>query len=130
MLTGAEYPSSYVASVFALLDKRRDWSFKAPTLGNDADLEAYSGRYSNQPWSAEIAVVPWAGGLAVLSLPSSDPASDLLVLKAKGGNVFRAVRTDGSEADEVHFDRDLTGRVTQFVRFSNPKRRIGSVSGG
>lgn len=130
MLTGAESPGAYAVSVFALLDKRKDWSFKAPLPPEGVDLEAYAGRYSNQPWNAEIAVVPWAGGLAVLSLPTSDPAADLLVLKAKGDDLFRAVRLDGSEADEVRFERDKSGRVIRFVQFSNFFRRLDAAPHG
>jgi CubicO group peptidase (beta-lactamase class C family) len=130
ILTGAEHPGSYAASVFELLDKRKDWNFKAPLPAKDVDLEVYAGRYSNQPWNAEFVVVPWAGGLAVLSLPSLDPAADLVVLKAKGADAFRVVRADGSEADEVRFERDASGRVIRFVEFSNFFSRLGSLPRG
>ena len=130
MLTGAEHPSAYAAAVFDLLDKRKHWDFKAPAPAKDVELEAYAGRYSEQPWGAEIAIVPWAGGLALLSLPSTNPAEELTILKAKGGDVFRRVRDDGSEADEIRFDRDKSGKVSDFVQSSNKRSRVGAVPPG
>ena len=41
-------------------------------------------------------------------------------LKPKGGDVFRRVRNDGSEAEEFRFVRDASGKVTSFTHFSNP----------
>jgi CubicO group peptidase (beta-lactamase class C family) len=126
MLTGAEHPGDYAQTVFDLLDKRKSADFKDPAPAK-VDLEAYAGRYDGQPWQAESVVVPWAGGLAVLSLPSTTPAADLARLKPKGGDVFRRVREDGSEADEVIFERDGQGRVIRFVQFSNPRTRSGPL---
>jgi CubicO group peptidase (beta-lactamase class C family) len=123
MLTGTERPGTYAAAVFELLDKRKGFSFKDPPPAV-TDLETYAGRYDGQPWTSEFTILPWAGGLAVLSLPSSTPVEDLIFLKAKGGDVFRRVREDGSEAEEVRFERDSSGRIVRFVRFSNPRERI------
>jgi hypothetical protein len=74
--------------------------------------------------------VPWAEGLALLWLPSTNPAEDVEILKAKGGDRFRRIRTDGSEADEVHFERDRSGRVYRFVQFNNPHDRIDDLPPG
>jgi hypothetical protein len=112
--------------VFALLDKRRDFAFKGAPAAAGVDLEAYAGRYSDQPWGPESVIAPWAGGLAVLSLPSAAPAEDLVILKPKGGDRFRVIRPDGSEADEVVFQRNAKGAVESYVRFSNPFRRLSS----
>ena len=51
----------------------------------------------------ESVMLPWAGGLAFLALPTTDPAEDLRFLKPKGGDIFRRVRKDGSEAEEFKF---------------------------
>ncbi len=69
-------------------------------------------------------------GLAALWLPSTDPAEDIEVLKPKGGDLFRRLRADGSEADEVRFERDNAGRVYRFVEFSNAHDRLAEVSSG
>lgn len=63
-------------------------------------------------------------------LPSTDPAEDVEVLKPKGGDLFRRLRGDGSEADEVCLERDDAGRVHRFVEFSNPHDRLPEVSSG
>lgn len=132
MLTGSESPGRYVTAAFALLDKRNGYAFKtsptSPPPAKGVDLEAYAGRYSDQPWGPETAVVPWAGGLAAVSLPSNDPAGRLSILKPKGDDVFRRVRDDGSEAEEVRFQRDRAGKVTGFTRFSQPQARIGDIA--
>ena len=127
MLTGAEHPGAYAAAVFDLLDKRQHWEYQAPAPALGVDLEAFAGRYSEQPWGAEVAIVPWGEGLAVLSLPTVKPAEELTILKAKGGDLFRRVREDGSEADEIRFERDQSGRVCAFVEFSKRRSRMGTV---
>ena len=123
MDTGAESPSPFAEAVFAILDKRKGYEFKAPPAATGIKLEDYAGRYSDQPWGSESVMLPWAGGLAHLNLPSADPASDMSFLKPKGGDVFRRVRKDGSEAEEIRFVRDASGKVTSFVHFSNPTPR-------
>ena len=120
----------YGMDVFDVLDKRQRLRFQPPAPAKDVDLEAYAGRYSAQPWHSEVAIVPWGMGLAALWLPSTDPAEDIEVLKPKGGDLFRRLRADGSEADEVRFERDNAGRVYRFVEFSNPHDRLAEVSSG
>jgi hypothetical protein len=115
----AERPGAFAKAVFGILDKRKGFAFKAPVPAA-VKLEDYAGRYSGQPWGSESVMLPWAGGLAWIDLPSMDPAGDMTFLKPKGGDVFRHVRKDGSEAEELKFVRDASGRVTSFVHFSNP----------
>ena len=57
-------------------------------------------------------------------LRSDKPAEDMAFLKPKGGDVFRRVRDDSSEAEEFQFKRDASGKVTSFIHFSNPTVRI------
>ncbi len=127
MATGAESPGPWVAQIFALLDKRQGFGFRPPAPAEGIRLEDYAGRYGAQPWGNEFVVMPWAGGLAVLDLPSRTPADDLEFLKPKGGDVFRGVRASGGETDEVRFLRDARGRVTGIARFDNVSRRIGDL---
>ncbi len=114
-------------TVFSILDKRKGYQFKEPAPASGVDLEAYSGRYSNQPWGSESVMVPWAGGLAYLSLPTADPAGSVSLLKPKGGDVFRRVRDDGSEAEEIKFMRDASGKLIGFMHFSNPTLRMADA---
>ncbi|QNA85274.1 beta-lactamase family protein [Sphingomonas sp. So64.6b] len=127
MMTGAETPGAYDEAIFALLDKRKGFAFKTPVSDIRDELDAFAGRYSAEPWGSEIVVLPWAGGLAALTLPSKNPAGELVLLKPKGGDRFRVIRDDGSESDEVVFERDAAGRISRFIRFSNPRDRIGPL---
>lgn len=120
----AEEAGRFTSAMFAILDKRKGYEFKEPAPATGVDLEAYSGHYSEQPWGSESVVVPWAGGLATLSLPSDNPADGITLLKPKGGDLFLRVRDDGSEAEEIKFQRDASGKVTGFVRFSNITYRM------
>jgi CubicO group peptidase (beta-lactamase class C family) len=119
-----ERPGDLGQGIFALLQKRESFAFKAPAPAKDVALEDYAGRYGAQPFAAEALVAPWAGGLAVLRLPSRTPADELQILKAKGGDVFRRVREDGSEAEEVVFQRDKAGKVTGMMTFSNVRPKL------
>lgn len=120
----AEEAGRFTAGVFAILDKRKGYEFKAPTPATGVDLEAYAGHYSAQPWGSEEVIVPWAGGLAVLFLPNDQPGDAVMVMKPKGGDIFRRVRDDGSEAEEIKFERDASGKVTSYVHFSNRTVRM------
>jgi hypothetical protein len=124
LMNAMENPTEAVDGIYAVLDKRKGYEFKnlAPTSG--LDLEAYSGHYSERPWGSEAVIAPWAGGLALLGLPSDKPAEAMVFLKPAGGNVFRRVRDDGNEAEEFQFQRDASGKVTGFVHFSNPMVRV------
>jgi len=126
MLTGAEHPGAYAQAAFELIDKRVAFKFKGEPPAA-VDLEAYAGHYGGQPWGAEIVVAPWAGGLAVIDLPSAKPVDGIAFLKPKGGDVFRTVRDDGTEADEIRFERDAAGKVVRFIQFSNPRERTGPL---
>jgi len=124
----AEEAGQFTAAMFAILDKRKGYEFKEPPPASGVDLEAYSGHYSEQPWGSEEVIVPWAGGLAHLSLPTNNPADDIAFFKPKGGDVFRRVRDDGSEAEEIKFQRDPSGKVVSYVHFSNITRRMPEES--
>jgi CubicO group peptidase (beta-lactamase class C family) len=124
MENAPERTGLHANGVFALLQKREGFAFKAPAPAKDVQLEVYAGRYSGQPFAAEILVTPWAGGLAVLRLPARAPGEELILLKPKGGDIFRRVREDGSEAEEIVFERDAAGKVARYVQFSNPRTLI------
>jgi CubicO group peptidase (beta-lactamase class C family) len=124
MDNSAERPGAWASTVFSILDKRKGYEFKAPAPAPGVDLEAYAGHYSGQPWESEAVMLPWAGGLVSFSLPGDDPVAEFQFYKPKGGDVFRRVRDDGSEAEELTFTRDAAGKVVGFTHFSNPKMRM------
>jgi CubicO group peptidase (beta-lactamase class C family) len=123
----AEPTGSWAMAIFAILDKRSGFAFKNPAAAKGVRLADYEGRYSNQPWGAETDVVHWAGGLAMIDLPTDDPANAAKFLKPKGGDVFRQVRDDGSEADEVRFIRGKDGKVARFLKFNNYEARMSDL---
>jgi CubicO group peptidase (beta-lactamase class C family) len=123
----AEYAEPFVPPVFQLLDKRKGYKFKG-TLPSNVTLSDYTGHYSNQPWSSEEIILPWAGGLAELTLPAADPANSLEFFKPKGNDTFRRVRKDGTEAEEVKFGRDASGKVINYITFSNITTRTAPLS--
>ncbi len=120
MDSSSETTGAFAAAVFGILDKRKGYSFKGAAPATGVKLEEYAGRYSGQPWNSETAVLPWAGGLVSFGLPTNDPAAAMSFLKPKGGDVFRVMRKDGTEAEEIKFVRDAAGKVVSFVHFSNP----------
>jgi CubicO group peptidase (beta-lactamase class C family) len=127
MATGSERPGAWADGVFDLLDKRKVFAFKDPAPATGVVLSDYTGRYSDQPWGSEFIIAPWAGGLAELDLPSRDPAGDLVFYKPKGKDVFRRTRRDGSEAEEIRFERGPDGKVVRFVNFSNVSAKVGEL---
>jgi CubicO group peptidase (beta-lactamase class C family) len=123
----SEPVAPFVPAVFDLLDKRKAYKFKGD-LPSGVNLSDYTGHYSRQPWSSESILLPWAGGLAYLTLPTADPANALAFLKPKGNDTFRRVRKDGTEAEEYKFNRDPSGKVINFVVFSNIAKRIAPLA--
>jgi CubicO group peptidase (beta-lactamase class C family) len=87
----------------------------APKDNKELDRQrSISGRYGNN-WGSEGVVVPWGEGLAMLSLPSSDPAASLQVLKHSSGDTYRFVDDTGNPGTPVLFTRDAAGHVTGYV---------------
>jgi CubicO group peptidase (beta-lactamase class C family) len=124
MMNAAQASRPYWRGIHALLGRRGTWSHGDKSLSS-AELENYAGHYSRQPWGAEAAIVPWAGGLAYLALPSKDPNGELEILKPSGTkDIFRRVRADESEAEEVRFERDASGKVVRLVWHGNPNPKI------
>ena len=90
------------------------------------DLAPYLGTYSAQPWGSETAVVRWKGGLAFLSLPTTNPTTTLNGnrLDHDQGDVFFRVRSDGERGEDVFFERDASGAVTGYRVHGNLSARI------
>jgi CubicO group peptidase (beta-lactamase class C family) len=91
------------------------------------DLEQYAGRYAAQPWDAENIVLPWGRNLALLSLPSDDPDTDIDILRPTGPDVFREVRADGTLGAEYRFERDALGKPMRLRVNSNLYPRLGAL---
>ncbi len=89
-----------------------------------ADFEAFLGVYDSFPWGGESVVIPWQGGIAAVSFPTSDPLNALMKLKHIEGNRFRRIRDDDSLREEIVFDTDPDGKVLRVWRHSTPRERI------
>ncbi|MBM3855349.1 MAG: serine hydrolase, partial [Verrucomicrobia bacterium] len=116
-------PDKLAGGMRALLKKARDPGPKSKPPAS-VDLNAYAGRYDNQPWWGETAVVPWKGGLVTLALPSVDPKEDFTLWQHVQGDTFRRVRSDEALGEELRFERDNTGRVARVWRHSNYSNRL------
>ena len=100
----------YSRPMRSILEKGR--SLPAQATGKDApDLNTYAGIYSYRNRGGEQAIVPWGKGLAVVSLPSRDPAASLDLLRHIQGDKFRFVRDDGSLGQELTFKRNAEGKI-------------------
>ncbi len=84
------------------------------------NLTEYVGSYDIRPWSGEDMVFKWKDGLAIISLPTMNPLSDLQLLKRVDGDVFHTVRSDQQPGHQVVFIRDESGRVSHLTYHSNP----------
>lgn len=88
------------------------------------DLDDYLGTYSAQPWGSESAVVRWKGGLAVMGLPTDNPASALTRLRHVEGDTFYRVRSDGERGEDVIFHRNASGEVTSYSQHGNHSPKV------
>ena len=87
-------------------------------------LDDYLGTYDVQPWGGEAAAVRWKGGLAMLYLPTGDPAESLTRLRHVEGDTFRRIRDDDDLGETITFLRDDRGRVVAYRQFENVYRRV------
>lgn len=94
--------------------------------GDEPELGDYLGTYSSQPWGSETAAVRWKGALALLSLPTDDPADALQRLGHDDGDVFYIIRSDGERGHDVIFHRDADGNVESYSQHGNFSRKVGA----
>lgn len=89
----------------------------------DPSLDAYVGSYGSTFSATETAVVRWEDGLAMLSLPTTDPMNALTKLRKVGEHTFRRVRKDGALGEPIVFEMGPDGRALRYVQHSNPYDR-------
>ncbi|MFH1764896.1 MAG: serine hydrolase domain-containing protein [Gemmatimonadota bacterium] len=89
-----------------------------------AEFGVYIGAYDSYPWGGETHVIPWKGGLAVVSFPTDDPLGNLVRLKHIEGHTFRRIRDDESLGEERSFEVDSEGEVVRTWVHGNSSPRI------
>lgn len=119
---GGVSPNTYADGIRHILKNADETSEEK--ISSRVSLEDYSGTYSAQPWWGEEVVIPWYGRLAVLGLPSENPAEGMTLLKHIEGDTFRRIRKKGALGEEVIFERDISGAVVRMWQHSNFNTKI------
>ena len=118
---GGTNPSKYVRAIRAILQKAMKGDQDSP---EGPDLEDYAGTYDSQPWWSAVVVLPWKGKLAHFSLPSSNPAEGMNLLRHIEGDTFRRIRKDDTLGETITFERDSSGKVFRMQRHNNYSVRM------
>ena len=95
----------------------------APAKQPDATLARYAGRYESG-FSGESNIIPWEDGLAMLSLPTSEPMRGLTKLKKVGEHTFRRVRRDDELGEQIVFQMGPDGSPARMIWNSNNYQRV------
>ncbi len=116
-------PNKYSRGINAILNKVKK---KKDAEDNDDnhDLNQYSGYYNAQPWGSETYVTPWEGKIAIIYLPSGDPASGMSLFKHIEGDTFRKIRDNDELGEALIFSRDDTGNVIKYSQHGNFNSKI------
>ena len=115
---GGTNPAKYARGINDLLNKYN--SAKAASNAPPAEkLAEYSGFYNPQPWDSEVYVAPWKGKLAIIDLPSDNPANGLTLYEHVEGDVFRRIRDNEGPGETLTFERDEQGKVYRFESHGN-----------
>lgn len=83
-----------------------------------ADFGDYLGSYDLRPWDGEELVFRWEDGLAMVTLPTTDPLGGMVKLRHIEGDYFRTMRGDKKDGHDVVFRRDESGQVTHVAYHS------------
>jgi CubicO group peptidase (beta-lactamase class C family) len=76
------------------------------------NLEDYTGGYDLHPWGGEELVFRWKDGLAIVSLPTTDPVGSMTLMKHVEGDRFHTVRDDDEQrGHDIEFLRNDDGKV-------------------
>lgn len=89
----------------------------------DPTLTAYAGTYVSTFSNTETAVFLREDGLAMLSLPNTDPVPAISKLEKVGEYSFRRVRKDESLGEPVIFEMGPGDKALRYIVHSNPHDR-------
>lgn len=115
---GGTSPSKYAAGLNAILEKYEQ-AETTPGAPDRQELQQFSGYYSTQPWGSEVYITPWKGKLAVMDLPTDNPAKGLTLYQHVKGDIFRRIRDNGALGEELVFERDAAGDIFRYKTHGN-----------
>ena len=116
-------PQIYAGTIFEILTKVE--TDKKDTTTLNVDLNEYAGTYDQSTWGGDLAILPWKGKLAIISLDEDSPLTGMSVYRYIGKDKFRRIRTDdGSLGEEIYFERDANGKV---VKMWNPVNSVNKL---
>lgn len=119
---GGTNPGKYGSGINGLLSKYESEAASKDSLA--VNLNEYSGFFNPQPWNSEVYVAPWKGKLALLDLPSNNPAEGLTLYEHVNGDVFQRIRDDGEAGELLNFTRDENGDISRFESHGNYSVKI------
>ena len=67
----------------------------------------------------ETYISTWEGKLAMLDLPSNNPAKSMTLFKHIEGDIFKRVRSNGELGETLSFKRHENGNIEQMLVFEN-----------
>ena len=112
-------PGKYIDGMVSVMTKALD----ADVNEEEINLSEFTGTYSASPWGSERVIIPWYGNLAVIGLPSNNPAN-FTVLHHVEEDTFVHKRDDGSDGERWTFERDGSGKVVKFWVHQNYSTKI------
>jgi CubicO group peptidase (beta-lactamase class C family) len=95
-----------------------------PSGDSAPNLSDYVGSYDVSPWTGEDMVFKWKEGLAIISLPTTDPLGDMVRLRHVDGDIFRTIRSDDQPGHKLIFSRDEQGQVSHLTYHSNHQLKM------
>ncbi|MBT8398217.1 MAG: beta-lactamase family protein [Gemmatimonadetes bacterium] len=91
------------------------------------DFTKYLGTYTGGLGGDETVVVPWAGGIGTMGLPSDNPS--VRPLEHVEGDTFRRPGREERPGSEVIFDTDADGRVIRMRTPLNYRNKVHPEGG-
>ena len=104
------------------IQKALDESGSGDVKPADPELQRYVGTYRS--FWGDAAVVPWGGGLAMVSLPTENPLEALSKLERVDEHTFRRIRDDDEPGEIVAFEMGPDGQAVRLTRHSNAMERV------
>jgi CubicO group peptidase (beta-lactamase class C family) len=110
-------PNKYVNGMYGLIKKVKSVK-KDESSSNKKELSEYTGYYKMDVLD-ETYIATWEGKLAMLDLPSNNPASSMTLFKHIEGDIFRRIRSNNELGEALSFKRGPNGKIVSLLVFEN-----------